>query len=144
MAHTRATSAVTFQQASANYQSRMGSRWRRLLVPGLACLAVTAGVSAAAIATPGGVPRPAKPRIVGPRRTTDRTPTFRFISHEPGVGAREVRFRCAVDRVRLHRCPRRYTPRLGFGLHTLRVRVLDTRGQLSPTSKARVAVVRPL
>ena len=117
---------------------------RRLLAPGLACLAVSAGVTAAAIATPGGAPRPAKPRIVGPRRTTDRTPTFTFISQEAGVPARVVRFRCAVDRTRLRRCPSRYTPRLGLGLHTLRVRAFDTRGRLSPTTKARVSVVRPL
>ena len=118
---------------------------RRPLVLGLACFAVSGGVAAAAVLAPwqrwAG---PAKPRILGPRRTTDRTPTFRFVSHEAGLSARALKFHCALDRKRLHRCPSRYTPRLGLGRHTLRVRAVDPRGRLSPRASARVSIVRPL
>jgi streptogramin lyase len=111
----------------------------------LACVGAIAWVSGAALA---GLwhraAQPTKPRILGPRQTTDRTPTFRFVSHEAGVRTRTLNFRCAVDRKRLHRCPARYTPRLGVGRHTLRARAVDPRGRLSRTSSARVSVVRPL
>ena len=113
------------------------------LVLGVVCFGLSAGVSAAAADGSGhrGA-QPSKPRILGPRRTTDRTPTFRFVSHEAGV--RSVRFRCAVDKSRLRPCPSRYTPRLALGRHTLRVRAFDPRGRLSPPTSARVSVVRPL
>ena len=92
----------------------------------------------------GGGPRPAAPQIVGPRSTTDRTPTFRFASHEPGVRPGRIRFRCAVDGRRLHPCRSRFTPALAFGPHTLRARALDPKGRASRTSVARVLVVRPM
>src|ERR1051326_6332886 len=81
---------------------------------------------------------PSAPRILGPRHTTDRTPTYRFVSQHA------VRFRCAIDSKRLHRCPSRYTPRLRLGRHTLRVRAADSRGRLSRTSVAHVTVARPV
>jgi DNA-binding beta-propeller fold protein YncE len=121
----------------------MGSHGRAACL--FACFAAIAWVSAAAVAGPWhGAVRPTKPRIVGPRRTTDRTPTFRFVSREAGLRPGAIRFRCAVDQKRLHRCPSRYTPRLGVGPHTLRARSLDPEGRLSPTSLARVTVVSPL
>jgi streptogramin lyase len=121
----------------------MGSRGTAACL--FACFAAIAWVSAAALAGPWHrAARPTKPRIVGPRRTTDRTPTFRFVSQEAGLRPRAIRFRCAVDRKHLHRCPSRYTPRLGVGSHTLRARALDPEGRLSLTSSARVSVVRPL
>src|SRR5262245_44460045 len=116
----------------------MGSRGPTVAL--VACFAAIACVSAASGASHRAA-RPSKPRIVGPRRTTDRTPTFRFVSHEAGL---RIRFLCAVDRKRLHGCPTRYTPRLGLGAHTLRARAVDTRGRLSVTSTARLSVVRPL
>jgi hypothetical protein len=75
--------------------------------------------------TAGGSTGPSAPRIIGPRRTTDLTPTFRFVSHEAGLHSRAIRFRCAIDRKRLHRCPNRYTPNLRLGRHTLLVRAVD-------------------
>jgi virginiamycin B lyase len=102
-------------------------------------------VSLGAVAAPSrDEARPAAPRILGPRRTTDRTPTFRFVSHEAGLRTRSLRFRCAIDRKGLHHCPSRYTPRLALGRHTLRVRAVDPSGRTSRTSSARVSVVRPL
>jgi virginiamycin B lyase len=98
----------------------------RVLVIGLTLLAA------------GAAGAPSAPRILGPRHTTDRTPTFRFVSQ------RAVRFRCAVDSKRLHRCRSRYTPRLRFGRHTLRVRAVDSKGRLSGTSVAHVIVARPV
>jgi streptogramin lyase len=101
-------------------------------------------VSVGAVAAPSrDEARPAAPRILGPRLTTDRTPTFRFVSHEAGLRTRSLRFRCATDPKRLHPCPSRYTPRLAVGRHTLRVRAVDPSGRTSRTSSARVSVVRP-
>jgi virginiamycin B lyase len=94
--------------------------------------------------TAGGSTGPSAPRVIGPRHTTDRTPTFRFVSHEAGLRSRVIRFRCAIDRQRLHRCPNRYTPTLRLGRHTLRVRAVDPAGRASRTSIARVLVVRPV
>src|ERR671935_2520226 len=98
----------------------------------------------ALIAFVGSDAGPTPPQIVGPRRTANRTPTFRFASHEAGVPARAIRFRCAIDRARLHRCPSRYTPRLGLGRHTLKVRAVDPKGRASRTSVAHVSVVTPV
>jgi streptogramin lyase len=116
----------------------------RILIVALTCLAASAGASAGlVIESSDGAARPAAPSILGPRRTTDRTPTFRFVSHEVGFRAREIRFRCAIDRRPLHRCPSMYTPTVRIGGHTLRVRAVDPRGRTSRTSVARVSVVRP-
>jgi outer membrane protein assembly factor BamB len=104
----------------------------RLLIVGSVFLVAGAGA------------KPTPPRIVGPRRTTDRTPTFRFTSREPGLPARAIRFRCSIDRKRLHGCPRRYTPALRLGRHTLRVRAVDPKGRTSLTSLAHVSVVPSL
>jgi streptogramin lyase len=119
---------------------------RRLVAVSLTCLAACAGASAGSSVAPSwdeGA-RPTAPRILGPRRTTDRTPTFRFVSHEIGLRSGEIRFRCATDRRRLHRCSSRYTPTLRLGHHTLRVRAVDPKGRTSRTSVARVSVVRPI
>jgi virginiamycin B lyase len=119
-------------------------RWS--LAVGLACLAASAGTPAGSVvaAWRDGGSRPTAPRILGPRRTTDRTPTFRFVSHEVGLPAREIGFRCAIDRERLHRCRNPYTPTLRLGRHTFRVRAVDSRGRTSRTSLAHVSVVRPI
>ena len=110
-----------------------------------ACFVAIAWVAAGAVAGPWhSAAGPTKPRIVGPRRTTDRTPTFRFVSHEAGLRSEAIRIRCAVDRKRLHRCQSRYTPRLSVGSHTLRARASDPEGRVSPTGTAHVSVVRPL
>src|SRR5919204_529293 len=98
----------------------------------------------ALIAFVGSDAGPTPPQIVGPRRTADRTPTFRFVSHEAGPRARAIRFRCAIDRARLHRCPSRYTPSLRLGRHTVRARAVDPTGRVSRTSVAHVSVVRPV
>ena len=98
----------------------------------------------ALIAFVGSDAGPTPPQIVGPRRTADRTPTFRFVSHEAGLPARAIRFRCAIDRARLHRCPSRYTPSLRLGRHTVRARAVDPTGRVSRTSVAHVSVVRPV
>jgi streptogramin lyase len=121
----------------------LGSRASALAL-GVALLAAGAGASAGSALAPPREAGPTAPRILGPRHTVDRTPTFRFVSHEAGLRSNAITFRCAVDRKRLHRCRSRYTPRLGFGRHTLRVRAIDRRGRTSRTSTARVVVARPI
>jgi virginiamycin B lyase len=102
-------------------------------------------LSLAAVAWAGTAsagPRPMKPHVLGPRRTADRTPTFRFVSSERGLSSRALRFRCALDAARFHPCPRRYTPTLRVGRHLLRVIAIDPRGRRSPTTTIIVRVVK--
>jgi YVTN family beta-propeller protein len=99
-------------------------------------VAVTCAGSASA------APRPVKPRVLGPRRTADRTPTFRFVSSERGLPSRALRFRCALGAARFHSCPRRYTPSLRVGPHLLRVIAVDPRGRRSATATIVVRVVK--
>jgi hypothetical protein len=47
-------------------------------------------VAVAYAASAPTAPRPAKPRVLGPRRTADRTPTFRFVSSERGLPSRRL------------------------------------------------------
>jgi hypothetical protein len=64
-----------------------------------------------------------------PKRSRDRTPTFRFSSDEAGAG-----FECAIDRRRLRPCrsPFKSKP-LPPGRHRFRVRARDGSGQADPT-----------
>jgi streptogramin lyase len=118
----------------------------RLALVALLCLAATPGAAGrGVVASAGGAgTRPSTPRILGPRHTTDRTPTFRFVSHEVGFSSRAIRFHCAMDSKQLHACRARYTPMLGLGQHTLNVRAVDPRRRASRLSVARVSVVRPI
>jgi streptogramin lyase len=117
----------------------------RIALVALICLATTAGAAAKEVVAPAAASaRPSAPRILGPRHTTDRTPTFRFVSREVGVRSRAIRFRCAIDSKRLHACRSRYTPKLRLGKHSLDVRAVDPGGRASRMSVARVSVVRPL
>src|SRR5262245_28720546 len=99
-------------------------------------------VAASCAAAAPAAQRPAKPRVLGARRTVDRTPTFRFVSSEPGVSSRALHFRCSVAG-RLHSCPRRYTPKLRIGRHVLRVLAVDSTGRRSPTASVVVRILKP-
>jgi hypothetical protein len=64
-----------------------------------------------------------------PRRTHDRTPTFRFASNED-----DARFECRLDRTRFKPCRSPYTtPRLRLGRHTFQVRARDSSGRTDPS-----------
>ena len=82
---------------------------------------------------------PTKPVVLGPRRTTNATPVYRFVAHERGA---RISFRCAFDRPRLHRCPARYRQRLAVGRHVLRVRAVDARGRQSALTRVAVQIVK--
>ena len=82
---------------------------------------------------------PTKPVVLGPRRTTNATPVYRFVAHERGA---RISFRCAFDRPRLHRCPARYRQRLAVGRHVLRVRAVDARGRQSALTQVAVQIVK--
>ena len=76
------------------------------------------------------IERPETTIASGPERsTTDRTPTFRFRSNEPGS-----RFRCKLDSRRYERCdsPKTYA-RLPVGSHTFSVRAIDVAGNKDRT-----------
>jgi hypothetical protein len=64
-----------------------------------------------------------------PKRTRDRTPTFRFGSNRAGST-----FECKLDRKPFHACHSPYTTRrLSFGRHRLRVRARDRAGNVDPS-----------
>src|SRR5262245_7128435 len=103
---------------------------------------IVALVAAVGVGSASAAPRPSKPRVVGPRRTSDRTPTFRFVSSESGLPGRALRFRCALDASRLRPCLRRYKPTLRLGLHRLRVVAVDPHGRRSPTTTVVIRVLK--
>lgn len=64
-----------------------------------------------------------------PKRTRDRTPTFRFNADEP-----RVRFECRLDAKKFRRCRSPFTaPKLGLGRHRFQVRARDGEGKVDPT-----------
>jgi hypothetical protein len=75
-----------------------------------------------------------------PKRTTDRTPTFRFTASDDSAG-----FQCRLDRKRFRRCRSPFTsPRLPFGPHRFQVRAVDPGGHADPTPVSyRFRVIRP-
>jgi hypothetical protein len=74
-----------------------------------------------------------------PRRSRDRTPTFRFGADEPGAG-----FECALDRRRFARCSSPFTTRpLSTGAHRFRVRARDDSGLVDPSPASYAFKVLP-
>lgn len=64
-----------------------------------------------------------------PKRSTDRTPTFRFGADESGA-----RFQCRLDAKRFRACRSPFTTKtLSLGAHTFRVRAVDSDGLTDPT-----------
>jgi len=64
-----------------------------------------------------------------PRRGTDRTPTFRFLTGEP-----HATFQCKLDRHAFRSCRSPFTSRrLSFGRHLFEVRARDASGELDPS-----------
>jgi len=64
-----------------------------------------------------------------PKKTRDRTPTFRFASDEPGSS-----FQCKLDKKPFKPCRSPFTTkRLSLGPHTFKVRARDDSGKLDPT-----------
>lgn len=64
-----------------------------------------------------------------PKRTSDRTPTFRFAADETGV-----RFECRLDRKKFRRCRSPFTaPKLSLDRHRFQVRARDSEGKVDPT-----------
>jgi hypothetical protein len=80
-------------------------------------------------APPGGSPPQTRLRKPPPRKSRDRTPTFRFAASESGVA-----FECALDRHRFRPCGSPFTPRpLSIGRHTFKVRALDAADRPDPS-----------
>jgi len=90
--------------------------------------------------TPSGGSPQTRLRHKPPKRTTDRTPGFRFTADNGSAT-----FQCRLDRRRFRRCRSPFTsPRLSFGPHRFQVRAVGPGGQvdLSPATY-RFRVVRP-
>jgi hypothetical protein len=81
---------------------------------------------------PGSGPPQTQLERKPPKRTRDRTPTFRFDSEEAGV-----RFECKLDRGPFRPCRSPLTThRLSLGMHTFRARARDSSGQVDPSPAA--------
>jgi hypothetical protein len=64
-----------------------------------------------------------------PKRTSDRTPTFRF-----AADATKAQFQCKVDKIAYRTCRSPFTTkRLGLGAHTFKVRAIDSSGRIDPS-----------
>jgi hypothetical protein len=95
-----------------------------------ACSPLTGGGSAAEGGSAGARKQPqTRLRSRPPRRTHDRTPTFRFSSSVAGSA-----YLCKLDRNRFRRCRSPFTAsRLGFGRHVFRVKARAPGGATDPT-----------
>jgi hypothetical protein len=80
--------------------------------------------SAAADSDPPETAFKKKPR----KKSTDRTPTFKFVSDEPGSS-----FQCKLDRKPFAPCGAKKTFRVRPGKHKLRVESMDLAGNVDPT-----------
>ncbi|MFL5874021.1 MAG: hypothetical protein ACJ75T_11200 [Solirubrobacterales bacterium] len=64
-----------------------------------------------------------------PKRTSDRTPTFRF-----ATDATKAQFQCKVDKTAYRTCRSPFTTkRLGLGAHTFKVQAIDSSGRIDPS-----------
>jgi hypothetical protein len=86
------------------------------------------------------VQAPTRPVVVGPRTTTDTTPTYRFRSKASGVPAARIRYRCSFDSTKLRKCAAKVTPKLKVGKHVLRVRAVTPSGALSAPATASIVI----
>lgn len=91
----------------------------------------------------GQTARPSTPRVSGPRKTTNRSPVYRFSSRERGVSPSAIRFRCAVDLTSLRTCPHRYRAHLVVGRHVLDVQAVDRQGRKSHVVRVHISIARP-
>jgi hypothetical protein len=85
--------------------------------------------------TPGGSGQPGRGtpqttlRRKPPKRTADRTPTFRF-----GADEAKARFQCKLDKAAYKACRSPFTSKkLGFGAHAFKVRAIDSDGRVDPS-----------
>jgi len=91
----------------------------------------------------GGEPNHGTPQTTlrrkPPKRSADRTPTFRF-----GADEDKARFQCKIDKAAYKTCRSPFTSRkLGFGAHVFKVRAIDSDGRLDPSPASyRFQVVR--
>ena len=64
-----------------------------------------------------------------PKRTRDRTPTFRFAADEA-----KAQFQCKLDKTAYRSCRSPFTTkRLALGAHTFKVRAVDSGGRVDPS-----------
>jgi virginiamycin B lyase len=103
-------------------------------------LAITIAIIAFTAAGASGATRPSAPRIVGPRATAPGPATFIFHARQ----VKKARFRCSLDRRRLHACPSRYRVVLTEGTHLLRAQAIAKGRRPSAIARVRIVVKMPL
>jgi hypothetical protein len=108
-------------------------------------IAAGAGAVTLVLAANGGAAtrRPTAPVVAGPRATTAGSRhVYSFSSKEPGVRASRFRYRCSLDKPKLHSCSHRLSLTLAASTHELRVQAVGPAGHQSPTAHVKV-VARP-
>lgn len=106
-------------------------------IAGTVVLVFAAGGSAAT--------KPTAPKIVGSRTPqAGARQIYVFSSDEQGVHASELRYRCSLDSLQLHACPRRLTTTFTAGAHLLRVQAVDLAGRRSPIARITIVARTPI
>lgn len=119
-------------------------RWFRTTWPAAASVGACALVGLlAAGGSFAAQPHPATPIVAGPRSSESERVRYTFTSHERGVPARAIRFRCALDAKALRYCPASFAVRLPVGVHILRVQAVDPQGRQSAITRVRVEILEP-
>jgi hypothetical protein len=85
---------------------------------------------------------PSKPIVRGPRSTRKSRVSLRFSARDEFTPKTRLRFKCAVDSTRLHRCSAVYRVKLRPGRHLVRVRAIDRLGNQSELTTFRMRVKR--
>jgi hypothetical protein len=80
---------------------------------------------------------PEKPTVRGPRRFRSARVVYRLSATDNVDEARQLRFRCAVDRAPLRTCRARLALRVSRGRHVLRVRAIDRTGNVGRATRVR-------
>lgn len=108
---------------------------------------ITVGLLVTSVAQAAAPPRdlkpPSNPTIDRSSAAGDQRPTFQFGARDNRTAPLKIRFRCALDALGLHACPRTYrtTDALPFGKHTIRVIALDAAGNRSRTTTKQFSVI---
>src|SRR3954471_7838085 len=112
-----------------------------------ACVFATLGLLVSSVAQAAAPPKdriaPSKPTVDVASAAGVLRPTFQFGARDNRTAPLKIRFRCALDALSLHLCPRTYKPAdaLPFGRHAIRVVALDAAGNVSRATVAPFSLV---
>src|ERR1041384_6026393 len=111
---------------------------RRAYIFGVVPLVLAAIVAVSLTLAGSGSAKPSTPRIAAPSDAPAGPVSFRFSSHESGLPAAKLRFRCAVDSSAPANCTSPHVVRLSPGTHRCRLQAVGPRGRRSAFARASV------